>query len=172
MKINLCIRRGICFCFLTVLIFVLNGCSQICEVCAGSGTVACVDCSDGKTTCSECEGKGVLLCNNCDGEGTKVVKIGNCSFCDGTGSVPISCSKCHGLGEYYDTRGSIGMWTMQRCDVCRGSGKETEKKNALIAKERGKVLNVRLAMQPEKLTAQNAREPKKQYVRFAKEPVK
>ncbi len=50
--------------------------------------------------------------------------------------------------------------------------KRLKKKNALIAKERGKVLNVRLAMQPEKLTAQNAREPKKQYVRFAKEPVK
>ncbi|MCR5523129.1 MAG: hypothetical protein K6F64_05775 [Clostridia bacterium] len=54
---------------LAVLIFVMAGCSHTCEVCLGSGSVACTNCNEGKVTCTECEGKGYLGCEKCGGTG-------------------------------------------------------------------------------------------------------
>lgn len=132
------IRRSVCFSVMIIMIFVLSGCSQICEVCAGSGTVACVDCSDGTITCPECEGKGYLNCEKCEGSG-KIKTDEECPKCKDSRRKGYDFDTVQALKDYLSgvERNQEEYWSkcfqcdgtgyvLEECPDCKGTGQGAE----------------------------------------------
>lgn len=79
-----------------------------CPECRSEGTVECPEClgerSIGETgECDECGGTGEITDEE-DDSGNEP-----CSACDGTGQVPLECSRCGGMGTL-------------DCSTCEGTG--------------------------------------------------
>ncbi len=141
MRNILSIRKSTLLSFLIILIFVLSGCSEMCEICAGSGIVACDNCSDGKIVCSECDGKGLFDCEKCEGSG-KIKTDEECPKCKDSkrkgynyNTVQVikdlyygvdrdqeeywsKCSQCDGTG-----------YVLEECTDCKGTGHGEECEN-------------------------------------------
>jgi len=79
-----------------------------CNVCGGSGTLACVDCGgSGDIVCKDCDGTGERSpCAKCGGEG-----VSECRRCKGTGEDRgETCLECAGEG-------------VVQCSSCNGDGR-------------------------------------------------
>ena len=91
-----------------------SGETYTCKRCDGTGyepsmTKNCPYCNRGRVQhfrdCEKCHGDGYTInkygdkekCYNCDGTGKKYVDE-ICSYCNGTGSVKMTCTQCHGSG--------------------------------------------------------------------------
>lgn len=115
------IKRSVCFSVMIIMIFVLSGCSQTCEVCAGTGTVACDNCSDGTITCPECEGKGLFDCEKCDGTGN-IKTDEECPKCKDSRRKGYDFDTVQALKDYLSgvERNQEEYWS--KCFQCDGSG--------------------------------------------------
>lgn len=60
---------------------------------------------------------GYYTCKRCGGSGVAGTK--NCSRCNGSREILVSCSACGGKGETRDQYGDL-----QKCSSCNGWGKE------------------------------------------------
>ncbi|HEY5123165.1 MAG TPA: hypothetical protein VIK14_05465 [Ignavibacteria bacterium] len=156
--------------FLIVVILFLSGCEtkKPCEICKSSGKIECktcrgdkkytsnIDCkycSNGYSTCSECDGEGTAKCRYCYGE---EFLMKPCYACGGSGmhfypsGYSVPCNVCGGAAMKYepcfkcDGDGKIeceecgGDGTV-RCSYCSGSGYESNEVNCNICDENGKI---------------------------------
>ena len=98
-----------------------------CSTCNGNGNEECPDCSgSGEIKCMRCNGEGStgnkVECIDCGGSGRvkKLVRMGRCNTCNGTGEIPEICPDCGGSGEITCTK-CEGEGEFE-CKVCDGSG--------------------------------------------------
>lgn len=98
-----------------------------CNTCNGNGEIECPECSgNAEVKCPKCHGDGTngpdIDCPDCKGTGRvkKLVRMGKCLKCNGTGKTPSICDECDGTGDVL-CKNCEGNGYVE-CPSCKGSG--------------------------------------------------
>ena len=122
--------------------FSLSGCTKNCELCHQTGSVTCLFCDSGETTCTTCNGKAYDSCLSCIGKGRIYKKCDDCTngyfIKDRVGAVideingtytqsnysDAKCFSCKGKKEIAETCLKCnGDGKIKECSSCSASGK-------------------------------------------------